>query len=198
MPGIIGSPNMDLPTHNRIIADVVAKVRPDLLNKMNDNKGAFAGGPIVCWNNQVVTPADFYIEYYFLLARDDLSCTSQQWGKTPGRPGPNLKPRFWRLRQLHPRRLNAYHVSYWANSSVGGMRGTSNLRRTSLFQYRQRRDLTSATWMVASLQLQPMKIGVLKQPITFASMLMTDTCSRRRSAQQIFAMTAKCCLGKKR
>ncbi len=164
-----GRANLNVQTYYQIIEAAVRQKRPDLIGQLNGGNASFAGGHISVWNNQLVTPKDFYLEYEFRprspigLAIVHFSATGLHGedvldSKLPARHG--VFDRYTRGE------IKAYHVSYWANGPTDGKRGTSNLRKNpGFFNIASGPDLASLQLDSdpKASQIRPIKIGLLKK-----------------------------------
>lgn len=131
-----GERAMSIETYQRVIEDAVRQRRPAMLHAMSDAAGKIVGGHVTVWNNKVVTPPDFYLEYEF-RPLSPIGLAIVHFSAT-GRDGsdvfdPKLAPRLGVFRSYTNGDINCYHISYWANGPTDGRRGTSNLRKNAGF-----------------------------------------------------------------
>ena len=105
-------------------------------HKLRVGDGRFSGGHIVAWNSAFTTAGDYVVEYDFKpLSPIGLGIIFFSATGSDGQDvlSKDLKPRYGVFSSYINSDIDCYHISYWANNSAVGLRGTCNLRKNSGF-----------------------------------------------------------------
>ncbi len=114
------------------VKEGLEKTNPDMVKKMYNENGVFAGGHTVCWNKAFETAGDYCVEYDFKpLSPVGLAIIFFSAKGCDGSDvlSESLKERNGIFSQYLTVDTNSYHISYWANNAAVGKRGTCNLRK---------------------------------------------------------------------